>query len=227
MTYVLVHGAWHGGWVWRDVVPILRAKGHAVTTPTLTGLGERKHLSADYVGLGTHITDLVNHVEMEGLDRFVLVGWSYGGMVTTGALPQLKDHIQAMVYLDAFVPDHGKALIDYAQRRIEPGHNVAPIPLEVFGVHDPNVAAYVSPRLVLQPWRTFTEAAPSFKERPKDIPHTYVWCTGYAPSPCAKFYDRFKDDPVFEVHTLNTGHQCMLTMPQETAALILGATSNS
>jgi pimeloyl-ACP methyl ester carboxylesterase len=222
-TYVLVHGAWHGGWLWRDVAPLIRAAGHEVTTPTLTGLGERRHLAGDHVGLSTHVTDLVNHVYMEGLERFVLVGWSYGGMVTTSALPQLRGQIQSMVYLDAFVPERGKALVDYARHPVEQGHDVPPVTLEEFGVHDPAIAAFVNPRLVLQPWRTFVEPSRAFAERPRDIPHSYVRCRGFSPSPFAAFYEQFKNDPLFDVNTLDTGHQCMLTMPRETADLILGA----
>jgi len=222
-TYVLVHGAWHGGWQWRDVVPLIRAAGHEATAPTLTGLGERRHLAGDHIGLSTHVADLVNHVAMEGLEQFVLVGWSYGGMVTTSALPQLRERVQSMVYLDAFVPERGKALVDYVPHQIEEGRDMPPITLEDFGVHDPDIAAFVNPRLVPQPWRTLLEPSQGLAERPRDIPHRYVWCRGYSPSPFATFYEQFKNDPLFDVYTLDTGHQCMLTMPRETAALILRA----
>jgi pimeloyl-ACP methyl ester carboxylesterase len=222
-TYVLVHGAWHGGWQWREVVPLIRAAGHEVTTPTLTGLGERRHLAGDHVDLSTHVADLVNHVTMEGLERFVLVGWSYGGMVTTSAFPQLRERVQSMVYLDAFVPERGKALADYAPHPIEPGQDMPPITLEDFGVHDPDIAAFVNPRLVPQPWRTLVEPSQAFAERPRDIPHSYLWCRGFSPSPFATFYEQFRDDPQFDVQTFDTGHQCMLTMPRETADFILAA----
>ncbi len=222
-TFVLVHGAWHGSWVWRDVAPLIRAAGHEVTTPTLTGLGERSHLAGDHVDLSLHVADLVSHVEMEGLERFVLVGWSYGGMVTTAALPRLHERIRAMVYLDAFVPERGKALVDYVPHEIEPGQGLAPITLEAFGVHDEGVKAFVNPRLVPQPWRTLTEPAPAFEQRPPDIPHSYVLCRGFSPTPFEAFYEQFRNDPLFEVHELDTGHHCMMTMPRETADLILNA----
>jgi len=82
--YVLVHGAWHGGWCWKKVVPALRAAGHEVYTPTLTGLGERAHLANPAIDLATHIADVVNLLEAEELAKVVLVGHSYGGMVVTG-----------------------------------------------------------------------------------------------------------------------------------------------
>jgi len=222
-TYVLVHGAWHGGWLWRDVVPLIRAAGHQVTAPTLTGLGERRHLVADHVGLATHVEDLVQHVETEGLERFVLVGWSYGGMVTTSALPRLLDRVRSMVYLDAFVPERGKALVDYVPHPIEPGTNMPPITLEEFGVHDERIAAFVNPRLDDQPWRTLVEPSTGLAERPKDLPYSYTWCRRFTPSPFADWYREFSEDPQFEVFDLDTGHQCMLTMPRETTDIILRA----
>src|SRR5208283_3726244 len=95
-TYVLLHGAWHGGWVWRDVASGLRAMGHAVTTPTLTGLGERRHVGNDTADLATHIEDVVAHIEMEELQDITLVGWSYGGMVVTGALARIPHRIKSL-----------------------------------------------------------------------------------------------------------------------------------
>jgi pimeloyl-ACP methyl ester carboxylesterase len=113
-TYVLIHGGWYGGWVWRDVVPELRGLGHAVSAPTMTGVGERKHLISDSVGLTTNVDDIVHHIEMEGLRDIHLVGWSYGGMVATGVLARMPNRVRSVIYLDAFVPENGKALADYA-----------------------------------------------------------------------------------------------------------------
>ena len=143
-TYVLVAGAWHGGWVWRDVIPGLRSRGHAVTAPTLTGLGERRHSGHD-ADLQTHVEDVVAHIEMEDLRDVTLVGWSYGGMVITGALARIPDRVKSMVYLDAFVPEDGVAAIDYFPpdaKAIMDAHKGAdlllpPLPLEIFGVTDP------------------------------------------------------------------------------------------
>src|SRR5437660_2816345 len=83
-TYVLVHGGGHGGWCWQRVATRLRAAGHDVYTPTLTGLGERAHLARPDTDLDTHITDVVNVMRYEDLTRVILVGHSYGGMVITG-----------------------------------------------------------------------------------------------------------------------------------------------
>ena len=113
-TYVLVHGAWHGGWCWKRVAPLLRAAGHEVYTytPTLTGLGERAHLLSRDIDLDTHITDIVNVLAYEELTDVVLVGHSYGGMVIAGVADRVPERVAHLVYLDAFVPRDGQAVHD-------------------------------------------------------------------------------------------------------------------
>jgi len=101
-TFVLVHGAWFGAWVWRDVASGLSEMGHAVTTPTLTGIGERRHLGDGSTNLSTHIEDVALHVEMEDLQDITLVGWSYGGLVSAGVLPRANRRPQfpnAQIYI--------------------------------------------------------------------------------------------------------------------------------
>jgi pimeloyl-ACP methyl ester carboxylesterase len=114
-TIVLVHGAWHGGWCWKKVTSQLRADGFEVFAPTLTGLGERVHLLNYDINLDTHIQDITAVLEYEDLKNVILVGHSYGGMVITGVAEKAKDRISQLVYLDAFLPENGKALADYAQ----------------------------------------------------------------------------------------------------------------
>src|SRR5258706_5153634 len=109
-TFVLIAGAWHGGWAWRDVIPGLRNMGHAVTAPTLTGLGERRHNCTGDTDLTTHIEDVVAHIEMEGLQVVTLVGWSYGGMVETGLHARVPGRIMALISLAFVVAQDGKAL---------------------------------------------------------------------------------------------------------------------
>ena len=111
-TFVLVHGAWSGGWCYGKVAALLRARGHAVFTPTLTGQGERSHLLAAGVNLTTHITDVLNVFHYEDLRDVVLAGHSYGGMVVTGVADRIADRVAALVYLDAFLPEDGQSLFD-------------------------------------------------------------------------------------------------------------------
>src|ERR1700759_2182793 len=113
-TFVLVHGAWHGGWCWRRVADLLEARGHRVFTPTLTGLGERSHLMSADINLDTHITDVVNVLKWEDLRDVVLVAHSYGGWPVSGAIEQMLDRIASVVYLDAFVPEDGQKSLDTA-----------------------------------------------------------------------------------------------------------------
>ena len=108
--YVLVHGAWHGGWCWerlREQLP-----GARVYTPTLTGLGERADLLSPAVSLRNHIDDVVQVLEGEDLRDVVLVGHSYAGMVVTGVAARVPDRLARLVYLDAVVPKDGQSLFD-------------------------------------------------------------------------------------------------------------------
>lgn len=229
-TFVLVAGAWHGGWVWRDTAPALRELGHIATTPTLSGLGERKHLLQDTADLSTHIEDVVLHIEMEGLTDVDLVGWSYAGMVITGVQQRIPDKIRSLIYLDAFVPEDGKRMFDYVGGPSIAAYDAAktddraidPIPLNIFGVSDSEVEAFVNPRLTLQPWRTFFEPVKASPDV-ASLPTTFVLCTGWeARSPMPQFI------PVMEARgakivRIPTSHHCMLTAPEETVAALVSA----
>jgi len=109
-NFVLVHGAWHGGWCYRETAAALRAAGHTVFTPTHTGVGERFHQSAENITLETHIRDVCGCIEWEELRDVILVGHSYGGMVITGVADRMSERIRSLVYLDAFIPGHGDSL---------------------------------------------------------------------------------------------------------------------
>ncbi len=111
-TFVLVHGGWHGGWCWTRVRPLLRAAGHDVFTPTLTGLGERAHLAHPDIDLDTHIADIINVLEYEELQDAVLVGHSSSGAVITGVVDRAPVHLAQLVYLDALVPADGQSVLD-------------------------------------------------------------------------------------------------------------------
>ena len=153
-TFVLVHGAWHGGWCWREVAGRLQSAGHRVFAPTLTGLADRSHLLTRETGLETHILDIVNLLEWEGLDDAVLCGHSYGGMVVTGAADRAAGRLRALVYLDAFVPADGQSLSDMAPpERVDgmlrdaaergDGWKVPPLPASAW-LDDPAQQAWVA-----------------------------------------------------------------------------------
>ena len=119
-NFVLVHGAWHGGWCYRETAAALRAAGHTVFTPTHTGVGERFHQSAENITLETHIRDVCGCIEWEELRDVILVGHSYGGMVITGVADRMSERIRSLVYLDAFIPGHGDSLIGLLSKALVP-----------------------------------------------------------------------------------------------------------
>jgi pimeloyl-ACP methyl ester carboxylesterase len=200
--------------------------GHTVTAPTLTGLGERRHAGQDTADLEVHIEDIVAHIEMEDLQNVALVGWSYGGMVTTGVSARIPDKIKSMIYLDAFVPENGKALIDYVPsvaREMYDAHKdanmpVPPLSFEAFGLNDQTILAFVKPRLTSQPWRTFYQPVKALK--PPNIPITYICCTGYGPTPFTSFLEVIKKDPKVRTEVIDTNHYCMLATPKRTIDIL-------
>jgi pimeloyl-ACP methyl ester carboxylesterase len=118
LTFVLVHGAWGGGWDWKHVDDLLTADGYAVYRPTLSGLGEHSNISNTNIDLDTHIQDIVNVILWENLHNVVLVGHSYGGMVITGVADRVPDRIKDVVYVDALLPKNGENVNSIIAKRI-------------------------------------------------------------------------------------------------------------
>ena len=227
-TYVLVHGAWHGGWCWKKVVPALRAAGHEVYTPTLTGLGERAHLANPAIDLATHIADVVNLLEAEELAKVVLVGHSYGGMVVTGVADRAASRLRRVVYLDAFLPENGKCLLDYLHpdRRTlinqgQIGGFVDPLPLAIFGVTEPQDVAWVTRHEMRQSYRTFAQPVHFTGNGGASLPRTYVYCTKPPTGSFDQFAERLRRDPAWRFYELETGHDCMITDPQSVIRILL------
>jgi pimeloyl-ACP methyl ester carboxylesterase len=226
-NFVLVHGAWIGGWYWRPIAQALRAAGHEAYAPTLTGLGERIHLMSPSINLDTHITDVVNVIKEEGLSDVVLVGHSYGGMVVTGVADALPDKITSLVYLDAFVPKNGEALVNFVPPGSPPPtfaseYTLAPLPASIFGA-SPEVAAIVDARTTPMPIACFTQALAlnGGIERIKN--KTYIYCNVPAPTTFTQFYENLKDDPEWRMHTLPCTHIVQIEMPNELIELLLQA----
>lgn len=237
-NFVLVHGAWHGGWCYRDTARLLRAAGHTVHTPTHSGVGERAHQSAENITLETHIRDVCGCIEAEELDDVILCGHSYGGMVITGVADRLPQRIKALVYLDAFVPAHGQSLIDLLRIALPAevadgfvgaffgtalqNHSglMAPIPAEAFGIRAEN-RAWVDRRCVGQPLATFTlpllltGAGAAVPQR------LYILADGWDPSPFRHFATQAEGQPGWRVARLACGHDVMVDMPAELAAELM------
>lgn len=229
-TVLLVAGAWTGTWVWRDVAKRLRARGYDVFSVTLTGIADRRNEFSPDIGLGTHIRDLITYVEMEDLRDLILVGWSYGGMVITGAAQALADRVVRLVYLDAYVPEDGKAVIDYLPPEGRAAHEasasrnepVYPIPLEAFGIVDPKMHDLITPRLTDQPWRTFLEPV-CLTGMTDRIPKSYVFCAGPSSWLFQSTYERMLSNPEVQTQIIEADHFCMLSAPEITAESLVRA----
>ena len=187
-TLVLVAGGWQGGWSWRRVVPHLRADGHQVFTPTLSGLGERRHLLGCVGGLDTHVKDVLGVIEYEDLQEVVLVGHSYAGVVITAVAEVVAEKLSHLVYLDAWLPQDGQAMFDLmpperaedlreAAKVQGEGIGIPPNPIEVFGITDEEDARWFASKLVLHPLKSFEDPVRLSSEAAKRLPHTYIVCT--------------------------------------------------
>lgn len=234
-TFVLIQGAFVGGWCWRWVTPDLRAAGHQVYTPSLTGLGERAHLASPQIDLETHIEDVTEMLYYEDLTDVVLVGWSYGGMIVAGAADRAPDRIGHVVYLDSDVPRDGDTSAPLsAHARLEAlalahgdGWRVPPSVTrveslllgELQGDRRQWIAARLVPHLLktwLQPIRLSGAAA--------SIPTTYIRCTvGYHPTDedTRRQDARIQSEPGWRHWELAASHAAPFTAPEAVARLLL------
>ena len=230
--FVLVHGAWHGGWCWVRVADRLRAAGHIVHTPTLTGLGERSHLLSPQVTLDTHITDITNVIEWEELDDVVLVGHSYAGTIITGVADRMAARLARLVYLDAQILPPGYSLFDLlgkdtagkrlaAIRQTGGGMGAAPLPPEVFGVKDPADAAWVKRRMSLQPVGTYRQTFELKAPIGNGVPKTYIDCTVDPMANLDAMKQQARSEPGWSVRTLAAGHDAMVTAPGPLANMLI------
>ena len=226
VTYVLVHGAFHGGWCWKKVTPLLREAGHEVYAPTLTGLGERAHLLSPEVDLSCHIQDVVNVLEYEDLQQVVLVGHSYGGMVITGVADRVPARLAHLIYLDAVVPCDGEARLDVLieeqrasiEERVRTQGEGWKIPisessLDGWGITEPTDRAWLLPRLVPHPFETYREIIQVSSQAIEGIPRTFIRCTEPVSTSATPSVERVLAEPGWRYRELTTDHDAMITMP--------------
>jgi pimeloyl-ACP methyl ester carboxylesterase len=228
-TFVLVHGAWRGGWIWKRVRKQLERQGHEVFTPTSTGLADRSHLFSRDVDLETHIADVLNLIRWEELDDVVLCGHSYAGCIASGVADRIPEKIRALVYLDAFVLQNGQSLHDTLppeQRdgqiaSLVDGHKVPPIPVAVFNVPGAD-GAWVTAQATMQPLATFQQklALRGGLDRVRNV--HYVLATEFHGSPFPQFYERARANG-WRTHTVACGHDVMLSRPDELTQILLEA----
>ncbi len=234
-TFVLVHGAWHGGWCWQKVIPFLEAAGHEVYAPTLTGLAERASELSPDVGLDTHIQDIVGLLEEKNLHGVILVGHSYGGMVITGVVDQVPERIAHLVYLDTFVPRDGESMVDVSplvihllRRQAQANGDSWRIDSRgTYGVTTEPDRSWVLSKVTPQSLKTLEQ--PLHLKNPAIVstkPRTHIDCTG------SGFFFSFMRHVLapralppresgWRLRQLPTGHDAMITAPRELADLLL------
>jgi pimeloyl-ACP methyl ester carboxylesterase len=229
---VLVHGGWHGGWVWQRLAPLLAAAGLRVHTPTLTGLGDRAHAFHAQVGLQTHVDDIVQCVLGLGSRPVTLLGHSYGGSIITAVADQMPERISALIYLDAVIPEDGvpgwqgfpperqQAMLAGAQAL---GGLRVPAPDPALWGFVPGTPAHqdLQQRLTPHPIKTMMDA-PRLSGRWKSVAHKhYLLAAGPPVSRFANVHESLTRDPGWTTARVNGGHDMMWTHPQALAAAVL------
>jgi pimeloyl-ACP methyl ester carboxylesterase len=227
-NFVLVHGGMHGAWCWKRVLRLIREAGHEVITPNLTGLGARAHLGGQSVDLLLHVKDVLACVETEELSQVNLVGHSYAGMVITGVADRIPERIQNLIYLDALVPLDGECASDIVSRGIDysaiPG-GMLPVPPYDFGLTDPQDIAWVKRRVTSQSVLTVTQPI-QIKNDLSKLRRSFVECVLHreeAPlmSGIAARAALIAKDKTWSHYHLQAGHDCMISHPKETSAILL------
>lgn len=223
--FVLIHGGWHGGWCWRRVAKNLRDLGHEVFTPTLTGMGERQHLWTPEVGLATHTQDVLNLIRFEQLSQVILVGHSYGGTIMTLVADQLAAHINALVYVDAVIPEQG--VPGWAgfpdQRKADMlagasalgGHRVPPPDPSLWGVAEAEDLAWLRACCTPHPLKTMHDL-PQLGQAWRTVPTKHYILAGAQMNPrfCAH-YKAAQSQSDWTTEVIDGGHDLMVTHPTE------------
>lgn len=238
-TFVLVHGAWHGGWCWRLVMDILTAHGNRVFAPTLTGVGDRSHLFSKSISLQNHVDDILAVIEAEELNDFVLVGHSYGGFVISGVADALRERVSHYIYLDSGIPpdmspgasfswsdfDTPEAREDRMRLVREHGNGAAlPVPqVGTFAVTDPSDVAWLERQLRPMPVQTYIGAVTFKRFGSNGMRRTYI--AGNKPQYASLLttHQRIRGDKTWSFKTIEAGHDSMVTAPRELAALLMEA----
>jgi len=231
-VFVLVHGAYHGGWCWSRVAPMLREQGHEVFTPSLSGMGEHVHRQDEGIGLDTHIADILALLRWYDLRDVILVAHSYGSCVTMGAAEQVAERIARLVHLDGIVPAHGQSVADCLGEDLVPVFDEAmsrgpkkwgdDVPsADLFGVKDPKDMEWMHERLTPQPVRTLVDKLSMPSNKANMLPRTYIYCVKESPISRHEFYANFKNDPTWQMMVLDAVHDAMITDPGAVADALL------
>jgi pimeloyl-ACP methyl ester carboxylesterase len=230
--FVLVHGSFHGGWCWQRVARLLRQAGHEVYTPTLTGLGERHHLATPQMGLEIHIQDILQVIEYEDLHNVILVSHSYSGLVNTSVAEHLPERLARLIYLDAFIPHDGQSAFDLMPGMEEQwtqmaashgdGWRVPPMSPMALGITNPADAGWVQSRLTPMPLLTHQQKVHLSSRQARELPRTFILCTQFG----FRAFAHEAQNLGWDYFQLDTGHDAMITMPNELAQTLNKAVAN-
>ena len=244
-TFVLLHGAWHGGWCWRKVEPLLRQSGSRVYAPSLTGMGERshlvQHLDPAAINLDLHIQDVAALLESEGLEEVILVGHAYAGMVITGVAEVCPQRLAHLVYVNGVVPRDGEAMVDQldavrgteftarVRMAIKSHEDFLPPPTTAeeirrrWAIADPEDQSWMLPRLRPQPVASFAQPVRLSNPEALKISRSFILCSESGFDPVAEQARQ----PGWGLYQLDTGHDPMITKPREVAEILLKIAPNS
>lgn len=232
--FLVTHGAWSAGFVWKKMHPLLAAMGHELYTPSHTGLGDRLHLANPNIDLESHITDISSVLFHEDLHDVYLIGHSYGGMVARGVADRVAERLKHVIFLDAFVPKDGDSMLSLAtpaqrERWLKSakeegeGWRVSPNPLP------PDTSAedvaWITPRRHPQPLRTITQPI-NLGNRALRLPQSFIYCTKIAPGDMfGPFARAAKADTSWRYFEIDASHSPHVTAPEVLARVLNEITS--
>jgi len=232
-TFVLVHGASHGGWCYSRVAELLRSRGHRVFTPSLSGLAERSRENSRPINLTTHVNDILDLFKWEELDDVVLCGHSYGGMVVGGVADKIPERIRNLVFLDAVIPENGKCMTDY----VFPGEAllgvmsvvgelgggfVLPAPPAAFFKVNEADQAMVDRLCTPHPIASLIEKINIGANADSIANHTYIYATNWGFPPIVQQYERAKTLAGWKIFEVDSGHDIMIDAPVRLAEILTG-----
>ncbi|MEJ7932137.1 alpha/beta hydrolase family protein [Ramlibacter sp. AN1015] len=235
--FLLVHGAWHGGWCWQRVVQALAGAGHRAHAVTLTGLGERAHLLSSTITLETHISDVLGAIEAEEMQDVVLAVHSYAGMLGTAAADRMTSRLRHLVYVDAVVPRPGESWCSthasttrearLAAAKASADYSIPPPDPQVFGLSGAD-CDWVRRRQTPHPGHTYTAPLEFDPARVSSVPRTFVNCTAPALATIDAVRLRVADSTFWGGHwqrggsavEMKTGHDPMVSAPADLARLL-------
>jgi pimeloyl-ACP methyl ester carboxylesterase len=229
-TFVLVHGAYHGGWCWRRVADILERHSHKVYAQSLTGNGDRSHLMSKNITLDTQVADIANLVTWENLRDVCLVAHSFGGWPASGALETINDRVASIVWLDAFRPENGQKGTDFispfsrkameeAMANGEPGRK--PPPAKTFSLSTKDYD-WIDARLAAQPNGPAMQPIRLTGKRETIAKKTYIRAPKYPQAAFDKALAECKADKTWQTFVNDTsGHDVMIDQPEWLADILI------